>query len=287
MQPTFQNLEVNRDSHTMLCYEVKSPSFGFHWHYHPEIEISYVKKGYGLKLVGDQVLSFKQGDLMMLGSELPHTLISDDSFNLSAEMMEVVVIQFDVRKLLPSQSNTEELIGVQNLLAKSSRGLAFKLEEGTHVVSKLLALISMEGFSKYIGLLEILHLLGQLKYEYMASEFYVSHKGIETESRIRKVCAYIHEHYSQTIRIADLANLANMNASAFCRFFKKMTGITAIQYINQLRIGKACRLLQNNKDPISHIAYESGFNNLPHFSRFFQKVKSCSPSRYRQQFQEL
>lgn len=289
MKPTFQHLGFDQVDGSFLCYEVRSPKFGFHWHYHPECEISYVKQGYGTRLVGDHVEPFTQGDLLMLGSDLPHTLISDELFNASGAQMEVVVIQFAPAIFETRSLEIEELADIGLLLKEAGRGLSFGKAQNdnasySEIIATLQKMPSMKGFERYISLLQVLNTLAQLSHMKLASEYYSPNKSLEGEARIGKVCSFIHDHFSEEITITQLADLAHMNETAFCRFFKKMTGTTAVHYINDLRIGKACQLLQNERKPVSEIAYQSGFNSVPYFNRYFQKSKQCSPTQYRVQY---
>lgn len=292
MKPTFQHLGFENVEGSFLCYEVSSEKFGFHWHYHPECEISYVKSGYGTRLVGDHVAPFAEGDLLMLGSDLPHTLISDELFNESGKKMEVVVIQFAPAIFESRSLEIEELSGIGRLLQEALRGLSFSSASNTSsqheaVVALLNNMPGQQGFERYLSLLKVLNGLAELNGTKLASEYYSPNKSLESEARIGKVCSFIHDHFSSEITIAKLADLAHMNEAAFCRFFKKMTGKTAINYINDLRIGKACQLLQVENQSVGEIAYQSGFNSIPYFNRYFQKSKKCSPTQFREQYHDL
>lgn len=292
MKPTFQHLGFDDVEGSFLCYEVQSEKFGFHWHYHPECEISFVKQGYGTRLVGDHVAPFTEGDLLMLGSDLPHTLISDELFNKSGKKMEVVVIQFAPAIFESRSLEIEELSGIGRLLKGALRGLFFSPEGNAAgqyetTVSLLKTMPMQKGFERYLSLLKVLNGLAELSGVKLASEYYSPNKSVESEARIGKVCSFIHDHFSSEITIAKLADLAHMNEAAFCRFFKKMTGKTAINYINDLRIGKACQLLQGEGQSVGEIAYQSGFNSIPYFNRYFQKSKQCSPTQFRDRYHDV
>ena len=285
MKPSFQHLGFDSAEGSFLSYVVRSKKFGFHWHYHPECEIAYVVNGYGTCLIGDHVSQFEQGDLLFIGSNLPHTLISDELFNRSGEVMEVIVIQFHPELFDTRTIEVEELTRLGLLIKESLRGLYFKanripkmLVELFHSSTKLL------GFERYICLLKLLNELSTIEYRHLASILYQPNLSGSSEERILKVCAYIHGNFNGEISLYQLASMANMNESAFCRFFKKMTGKTAIEYINSLRLGMACRLLQNDHSKINEVAFDSGFNTIPYFNRYFKKMKNCSPSEYRKQY---
>ncbi len=284
MKPSFQHLGFDAIDASFLCYVVNSPKFGFHWHYHPECEISYVVKGYGTRLVGDHVEEFAAGDLLFLGPDVPHTLISDELFNQSGQNMEVVVVQFRKEIIEARSLEIVELNGISQLIQDSFRGLHFGGAAAGHIGQKLCQLPEKEGFWQYHGLLEVLHELSTEAYRPLASAFYSPNLKGQSEARLSKVCNYIHDHFCENIEIASLAGLACMNEAAFCRFFKKMTGKTAINYINDLRIGKACQLLLADTMTISEAAYESGYNSITHFNRNFFKRKKVNPSEYRKHY---
>ncbi len=287
MKPSFQHLGFNVVQESFLCFQVSSPKFGFHWHYHPECEISYVLNGYGTRLVGDNVQNFEKGDLLFLGSDLPHTLISDELFNQSNQLMEVIVIQFPLELLKPRVEEIHELSNIGLLINNSNRGLSFAGEEVEKVGLKMQELIDCKGFNRYHLLLEILNDLSNMPFEHLASKLYSPRIGNNSEERIRRVCTYIHENFSSHIDISKLASLSFMNEAAFCRFFKRMTGKTAMTYINDLRISKSCQLMLSEGLSISEAAYQSGFNSITHFNRSFIKRKGETPSSFRKHFSSV
>ena len=281
MRPSFQHLGFDAVDASFLSYWVRSEKFGFHWHYHPECEISYVKKGFGTRMVGDSVEVFKEGDLLFLGSDLPHTLVSDEMMEGD---MEVVVVQFPKEILEARSLEIVELGGIGDLIQKGNRGLSFDEEASVAIGGKLEQLPELEGFDRYHRLLEILNDLSRAKGKSLASLAYNPNKSLETEHRIGLVCKHIHEHFTDEVSLEELANMANMNKSAFCRFFKKMTGKTAVEYVNDLRIGRACQLILKDRS-VSQVAFESGFNSLTHFHRCFIDRKRVSPLEYRKHFE--
>ena len=282
MKPSFQHLGFDSVEGSFLCYLVSSPKFGFHWHYHPECEISYVIRGRGTRLVGDNVNEFKEGDLLFLGPDLPHTLISDEVYMSKGKNMDVLVIQFPKEIIDQRSVEISELSSIGKLIEKSSRGISFNNEKSDGIGSKMERLTELKGFHRYHLLLEILHDLAIQDGEFLASEFYTPNRSNESEERLSKVCTYIHENFTEDIHIATLASLAVMNEAAFCRFFKKMTGKSALTYINDLRIGQACQLLISESITISEAAYQSGFNSITHFNRSFIKRKGTTPTNTRE-----
>lgn len=285
--PSFQHLS-NTDTHSFLSYWVISPRFGFHWHYHPEIEICYVVKGRGTRLVGDNSSEFESGDLVLVGSNLPHTWISDPTFSAQGHQMEVVVIQFPVEwldglfRLLPE---TQQL---RSLCLEAQRGLFFPAETIHQLGPKLIELVNSSGFNRYHLLLDALHDMSQFETrQLLATERYTPTLGQESEDRIGVVCRHIHEHFRDPINLEVMSGLAQMSPTAFCRFFKKMTGKTLSNYVIDLRISHACSLLLEKHQTISEVAYESGFNSITHFNRSFKSRKTVTPKVYRERIRTL
>lgn len=284
MKPAFQQLTIDKDKESFLCFWVRSPKFGFHWHYHPEFEITYVVHGNGTRLVGDSSQDFENGDLIFVGSNLPHTWISHDDFGRDGKKMEIVVLQFGGEIIEDRAKEVIEFTNIARLLKESGRGLNFSAEVRAQAGEMLIAMEATTGMRRYNLLLELLDLLGASTFEKLSSEYYAPNYSQTNEKRIGKVFEHIHEYYHRPLTIAELADVASMNDAAFCRFFKKTTGKSAINYINDLRIGKACNLLNDPGIAISDVAFQSGFNNVTHFNRTFLKLKRLTPSQFKREF---
>lgn len=284
MQPAFQQLSIDRSEESFLCFWVKSPKFGFHWHYHPEFEITFVVNGNGTRLVGDSSHDFENNDLVFLGSNLPHTWITHDDFGIHGKDMEVVVLQFGGEIIENRARETVELSHIDRLLKASNRGLDFPLQTRIAAGKLLINMTDTTGLKRYNLLLELLDLLGRSSFETLSSEFYAPNYSQTYEHRIGKVFEHIHTHYDRSLSIDELADVASMNAASFCRFFKKTTGKSAINYINELRIGKACNLLNDPNLAIGDVAFKTGFNNVTHFNRCFLKCKQTTPSNFRRNY---
>ena len=284
MQPAYQQISIDTSKESFLCFWVRSSYFGFHWHYHPEFEITYVVHGNGNRLVGDSSHDFESGDLIFVGSNLPHTWISNEDFNRTQEEMEVVVLQFPGEILKSRTQEIVELSNIARLMNSAHRGLNFPAAVRAQAGQMLIEMDKATGLKRYNLLLEVLDLLGGAEFTPLSSEFYAPNYSKANEQRIGKVFEYIHEQFNHPITIQQLADLASMNEAAFCRFFKKTTGKSAINYINELRVGKACNLLNDPGIPVADVAFLSGFNSLTHFNRTFLKVKAVTPSQFRKSY---
>ena len=286
MKPDYQHLDLITENKLIHAFWVKVPSFGFHWHYHPELEITYVMKGRGTRMVGDNVQVFGDNDFVFMGSNLPHTWISDDDYNQSEQLMEVAVLQFHPQLLSANLLGLPELKSIRSLLKNADRGVRIDPAYSQKVAPYLFQLIEKTGFERFTIFFELLNLLGNCdEYELLASTSYTAPLNDKTEERILRVCRFIHEHFTEPLSLEQVAKIAHMNASAFCRFFKKNTGQSIFEYINDLRINKACNLLLAKKNlNISDIAYQAGFNSQTLFNRVFLRKRSMTPSEFRKRF---
>ncbi len=281
MSANYQKLNLDLSASLYMDFWVRSDYFGFHWHYHPEIEICYVKQGYGQRIVGESIERFEAGDLVLLGSNLPHCWISDDAFNELSSQMEVYVIHLDVRKLM-GQLAIQEWQELRQFLEQARMGFAFSLTKDPQLLKALRDFEQAEGMQKTLCLMTLLLLMYQAKARHsLCPSSYIPETGKQVEERIIRVCSYIHEHYREKISIATLAGMAHMNESAFCRFFKKVLGKTSIEYINELRINTASHELIMSTKPINQIALEQGFVSLSQFNQLFKRYNQMTPSAYR------
>lgn len=281
MKANYQKLPLDMRPDLFMDFWVRSDFFGFHWHYHPEIEICYVKNGFGQRLIGESIERFTKGDLAIVGSNLPHCWITDDVFNQSDEQMEIFVIHIDVKKL-------EQLLAVHEFsklkifLEQAKSGFAFDVENEAILFKTLKRFEEARGFTKTLILFDLLNLMRTAATKrQLCQNTYIPETGKLVEERILNVCQHIHENYKCKITLETLAGIANMNITAFCRFFKKVIGKTAVEYINELRINAACSELMVSDKSINAIAYDNGFLSLSHFNKLFRLHNQRTPSEFR------
>lgn len=179
-----------------------------------------------------------------------------------------------------------ELASLHSLLTHAKRGVLFSEETARKAHSVFIAMETANPFKRYILLLELLALLQQDSLQELLSSTLFTHgsKLDFTVKKLDKVIEHIYDNYTQALSAQDLAKLAHMSTNHFHRFFKKRTEKTLTEFINQLRIAKACKLLLSNQSPISTISDQCGFNNLSNFNRRFIQFKGVTPSRFRQRF---
>lgn len=257
------------------------PHFTYPWHFHNEYEILYVIDGSGTSFVADSIEEFHSGDLVFLGSNLPHFWKSDESFHGKDKKVEYLVVQFPNHFFNEAISDYPEFQLIKNLLERSSRGIRFSPEFSDKISGKLKQLFNESGFKKTILLLELLQELARTeKYKLLAGELYQYQNHDFTSDRLTKVMHYLNSSYLRKIELGKVAEVANLHPSAFCRYFKEKSGKSLSEFVNDMRISYACRLIIEDKMSISQICFESGFNNISNFNRTFKKQTGFTPSNY-------
>lgn len=276
MKPVLETIAIENAIH---AFSFEMPFFEFKWHYHPEYELTLIVKGNGMRLVGDSYLPFQAGDLVLLGSEIPHTWESDAN---SHENVAAVVIQFS-EDFIANFMNSEAFYKIKKLLQTSVRGLFFPIPLEKKFEHQMMNIAREKGVKQVTALLNVLNDLAYDNYETLASPFYSPKNSKENETRINTVFNYIKQNAASTILLEQAAASVHLTTGAFCKFFKRMTGKTFSDYVNEIRIGNACNLMVHTDKTIAQIAIESGFENQTYFNRIFLKKKNCTPKQFRMQ----
>jgi AraC-like DNA-binding protein len=276
MKPVLETIAVENAIH---AFAFELPFFEFKWHYHPEYELTLIVKGKGMRLVGDSYLPFQAGDLVLLGSGIPHTWESDAN---SHETVVAVVIQFS-EDFIVNFMNSEAFYKIKKLLQTSVRGLFFQNPLTMNIEHQMMIIASEKGVKQITALLNVLNDLAYQNHESLASTFYSPKNSKENETRINIVFNYIKQNAASTILLEQAAASVHLTTGAFCKFFKRMTGKTFSDYVNEIRIGNACNLIAHTDKTITQIAIESGFENQTYFNRVFLKKKNCTPKQFRMQ----
>jgi AraC-like DNA-binding protein len=276
MKPVLETIAVENAIH---AFAFELPFFEFKWHYHPEYELTLIVKGNGMRLVGDSYLPFQAGDLVLLGSGIPHTWESDAN---SHETVVAIVIQFS-EDFIANFINSEAFYKIKKLLQTSVRGLFFPNPLAMNIEHQMMTIATEKGVKQITALLNILNDLSFSNFEPLASAFYSPKNSKENETRINSVFNYIKQNAASTILLEQAAASVHLTTGAFCKFFRRMTGKTFSDYVNEIRIGNACNLIAHTDKTISQIAIESGFENQTYFNRVFLKKKNCTPKQFRMQ----
>jgi AraC-like DNA-binding protein len=275
MKAILEDIPSKKGAASFYSTRISVPAFEFKWHYHPEYELTYIVRGSGYRIVGNSHEHFSAGDLVLLGSNLPHTWWGKQEDGTPSE---AIVIQFSNAFIEPFLQ-LQESQSIKELLTKASRGLRWDNDQMLfHSIEEL---GNQTEFNRILSLLSILQTLSQKESTQLASDSYHNVISKKFETRINKVCTYIQNHYSEPISLKQVSDLVFMTESNFCKFFKKATSTTFSDYLNDLRINESCQLLLSSEDTVSKIAHDCGFESLSYFNRVFLRKKQLTPSRFR------
>ena len=265
------------------CYGVKlyeQPTFVMPWHMHNLYELTLIVAGQGTRIVGDNIDSFFPGDLLLLGPRLPHVW-KDDASEKSQGSVQAITLQFAPGFPSPDLLSMPQMRPVKDLLNRADRGVLLHGDLRRQVGQSLHRLLHIDGTRQVLLILEILADMAESdEYSLLASDGYTFSKGTDAE-RWNAVNGFILENFGRTIRAEELARVARLHPSSLGRYFKQTTGMRVTEYVNQVRIGHACRLLAVEEKPIVEICFDCGFQNLSHFNRCFRKLKGMTPTAYR------
>lgn len=271
---------------SFLCWEVIEDRFPFVWHYHPEYELTLITRGRGTRFVGDSIADFSDGDLVLIGPDMPHTWCAYKAHRGPRGPHKAVCIQFTENFLGDRFFQIPEMQRVSALLERCGRGLTFSRRVRVEVNPLIAAMHKAPSQERLTTFLKVLIVLSRADAHPMASENFRPLLASNAEKRMDVVCRYLNEHLSSSIKHADLARLVRMNPASFSRFFKSTIGKTLTDYVNELRVGLACRLLIESDLSILEVCHRSGFNNFSNFSRRFKAIKTVNPKRFRTNFQD-
>src|SRR6218665_175625 len=277
MKPFYEDISGRQGLQSFVAYELEVPAFEFKWHYHPEYELTLIVQGSGKRRVGDNHENFGPGDLVLIGPSMPHTWVSDP---LEKECR-AVVVQFP-ESFVQSFFQFPEFEKAAAMLKESRQGLVFP---GEHPARQMLGdLAGLNAAERFTRLFSILEHLSRQRWEVLASEDFTPATGGGNETRINKVCRYVHRNIDRRFTLEEVAGLVYLSEPAFCKFFKRATGKTFSDYVNDVRIGRASALLVSSDFPVSAIAYRCGFENMSYFNRIFLRKKSINPKAFRERF---
>lgn len=257
------------------------------WHFHEELELTYIIKSEGTKFIGDHTSEFKPGEIILLGSRLPHYWRNYKSYyqSLADDGAEAIVIRFNLNYAGADFLKIPPMKLVFDLLNNAKRGIMLNAGNNTKLAQKLNDLLLLNESEKIIGLTDILlNIAAQKQYSYLCSIGYAHQYKSNDIEKIDAVYDYVLNNFRTQLSVVDIAERCNMNTAAFCRYFKKKTNKTFKDFMNEIRLGNAAGLLLKNDLTIAQVAFESGFNNPSYFNRLFKRMNKKTPKEYRSQY---
>lgn len=257
--------------------------FDFPVHFHPEYELNLVLNSKGTRIIGDSMLEYNSPDLVLIGPNTPHAWTG----NTKQSNAHVITIQFDGTFFNDKMLDKKFALPLKNLFEKSKRGILFSSETIEKIKKRIIKLSEIQGFDSFLVFLSIFYDLSNDRNQILlASQGYVGQFDQNNSQRISKVITYILKNLNNDIKIKQVAEMVNMSESAFSHFFKKRTQRSFSDYLTDMRISHASRLILETDQSISEISLNSGFNNLSNFNRTFKSRYNCTPGEFRsnQQF---
>ncbi|WP_437917665.1 AraC family transcriptional regulator [Sphingobacterium sp. LRF_L2] len=258
------------------------------WHSHAELEFIYIKKGAGTFFVGDSIQPFLDGFIVLIGSNTPHYwLFNEEYLNTTSDYRaDIRVIHFKADFLGNDFLKLNEAKSIRQLYQFAQRAIGFSQPdefvrhffEKLHLETPLQQLTSLLNVLEYMKTSPVTINLASDKYNNLPQQ--------EDHKRINKILEYIRIHYKYKVKLDDISQVAGMTTNSFCRYFKQKTGKTPVQFINEFRIGQACRLLTETDLTIKEICYDSGFQNFVSFHKIFKEVIKSTPLSYRVLFRK-
>lgn len=260
-------------------------SFPFNWHYHPEVELTLIIRGRGIRFVGDSAVEFSDGDICLIGANTPHCWASHKDAEPGVRSL---VVQFRPDNWGQAFWNLPELRGIGRLLAEARRGLEVRGPARREVEQLFLVLQQQApgSLQRVDTLLEMLHCIAQSSdVKPLAAAACDPEQTPSATGKLGKIIGYIHSHLGPDLTQREVAEAANLSPAAFSQFFRRSLGTSYVHYVNELKIRNACRALLDTDQPVTEIAFNSGFNNLSHFNAQFRRLRQISPRTFRQQAQ--
>lgn len=285
-----QLLKVSKDLiHSFSARQDLAPNINNLWHYHPEIELVYFKQGYGTQFIGDNISQFFTGHVALIGPNLPHYWKFDDCFfNKSSNLnVEVCAVHFNKDFWGETFLQLPENTGINDTLQKSLRGIQITGDASLEIGALIEKLVYTEGTRKITLLLEVLLLIDECKQTEVLASLGFQHNFQESEKdRIHDIYNYSIANFKKKITLEEISAVAKVSSNSFCKYFKHKSRKTYSQFINEIRVSHACKLLVENELQVKEICYESGFYNFASFHQFFKKITGKSPLAYQKSFLE-
>lgn len=275
MKPELEQVDLQNSEQSFRFFKTELDAFVPYWHYHPELELTLIIKGEGTRFVGDSIAPFSDFDLVLLGKNLPHHWVSVSDENLDKQ--KAIIFQFDEHIF----TDIKECEHFRSLFEMALRGIYFE-NPSEEIITRILSFESLSRFEQLITFLTILQELCLENKVLLTSDNYVPmNKSNLAEAKFSRVTNYVLEHLNSSISVNQMAEITHMVPQSFCRWFKKHSGHSFINFLNRTRIERSCHYLLTSSESIQDIAFSCGFETISHFNRTFKSLKGCSPSHFR------
>ncbi|TCD10515.1 AraC family transcriptional regulator [Pedobacter frigidisoli] len=274
------------DDKSVISEHIELPHFYQFLHRHDEWQLTYIERGEGTLIAGNDMHAFRSGDIFLIGAKLPHLFKSNPEYFApkSGKTVKACSIYFNANGILGALFNLPEMKMASAFLAKNKHGFKVPAHLTKEIAAKMFSVYRAAGVDVLFNFLKLVNGLQSLndEVEALCSDMYSSNVSENEGMRLSKIISFITENYNNQITLEDVANAAFMTPQAFCRYFKKHTGHTFISFLNEVRINDACKSLISGEkaDCISGVAYKAGFNSITNFNRVFKNIIGQSPRAY-------
>ncbi|AZQ57595.1 AraC family transcriptional regulator [Maribacter sp. MJ134] len=284
-KPAFEAIEPTfGHSFTYQKFDQSKLNKNYAWHYHPEIELVYVNGGSGKRQIGSHVSYYTNGELILIGSNLPHCGLTDRLTGNTSE----TVIQMKLDFLGNDFFNIPEMQKIQKLFTTANGGITFSGKTKRKIGEKMEVLEYQTDFQRLLSILNILNeLANSTEIKLLNAEGFSLETDIKDNDRINVVFNHVKNNFKEEITLEEIAGITSMTIPSFCRYFKKITNKTFIQFVNEYRLVHASKLLAEKPMSITEVCFECGFNNFSHFNKSFKAFTGQNPSEYRNQLKTV
>lgn len=284
MKPYLERLPAIPGASWSMLNRQLDDAIPFEWHHHPEYELTLTLNSRGQRFIGDHVGRYDDGDLVLIGPNLPHTWASRDRPD-PAQPHVALVMWFRHDWAVRLSEGFVELAPIAQLLARAGAGLSFGTDVAQRLRPRIAALFEAPAPERLLALIDILMTLADdAGARPLASAPVGRGASGDDGQRIDRVLTHIHTHYARGVGNEELASIAALSLSGLHRLFVRHTRTGIADYVMRLRIGDACARLSGGNQPIQHIAEAVGYNALANFNRQFKVLRGMTPSQYRARF---
>lgn len=287
MKKPFQKSRIP-EGKAFVIQELKAPFFDVNWHFHSEYQLFVVLEGRGTRFIGDHMQSFREGDMVLTGPNLPHLWKNDLAYHDPSNglMTHGIVIYFPDNFLNESIFKLQEFEILAQMLLKSSRGIQVVGKTNRNIKHLMVEMLDLQGTESIIQLLRILELIAEHPDDcrLIADAGYINTNKESEKDRMGRVYDYVMRNFQGKVNLVEAAQIANLSVSAFSRFFKSRVNKTFSDFLTEVRISHACKLLHETDKNVSEISFECGFPTLSNFNKLFRERIQKTPLEYRKEF---
>lgn len=283
MKPALRRITINPECSFQVRKDT-GPNVYNIWHHHPEIELLFIRGGKGMQIVGDDIRNIDEETHMIItGPNLPHTIVYDTS--RPNGVVEAIVVHFSRTIFGDKMLNLPELSNLRDLMDHINQGISITGDTLERLEQIMFSLPDADYQDRYFMLIESLHTLAKTKdYQLLSSAGYTPVLTSKDNTRLNLVYDFTFKNFQRQISIQEAAQLLDLSRESFCRYFKQKTGKSYVEFLMEVRIGHACRLLIENEKSVAEICFECGYNNASNFHHQFKIIKGTTPLRYQKQY---